>query len=268
MLNDAEGEALQPGEAGSYFITIFKNDSLLRKVREYEPEPQRFLLPSEEELAEQTEPNPLIDALRLMSVGDSLSVLIPMDTIERRPDGFEADDVLRYDLVLASTTDRTTYEAEEAARRAAFESRIAAYGARESIVADSIASVLAEYKRGAARAGFTETSSGLMYKILEPGTGPAPELGKPVLVSYYGVTTRDGVMFDNSFRAKRPIDFPLGVGRVITGWDEGIALLREGARAVLAIPSDLAYGDNPQPGSTIQAGDELMFYVQLEEVAR
>ncbi len=268
MRHDAPGEPIGVGGAGSYYLSIYQNDSLLQDLRTNDAEPQRFILPSQAEMAEMTEPNPLIDVLQLMSEGDSLSVLIKLDTIERRPEGFDATDVLRYDVVLTEVIDRDEYQREEDERRAKFEARMSAYKARELAVADTISTVLGEYKQGAARAGFTQTPSGLKYKILSPGTGPQPAPGNPVLVSYYGVTTRDGSMFDNSFANQRPIDFPLGQGRVIPGWDEGIALLNAGARAVFAIPADLAYGDTPPPGSNIQPGDELMFYVHLEEIAQ
>lgn len=266
--NDAPGEPIGPGGAGSYYLTVFKNDSLLQSSRSMSPDPSEFMLPTPEEMGENPQPNPMIDMLQLMSVGDSVSVYIKMDTIENRPDGFAAEDRLRYDIVLAEQKSREEYEAEQAERRATMERQLAAYTSREPMVADSTATELAAFKRGAKRAGYTTTASGLMYKILEPGTGKQAVAGKPVLVSYYGVRTADGSMFDNSFRAQRPIDFPLGRGQVIPGWDEGIGLLREGARAILAIPAELAYGDNPRPGGPIKPGDELMFYVQLEEVAQ
>ena len=264
---DAPGEAIGPGGAGAYFISAYKNDSLLQAGREMSDEPNKFMLPTAEELGENPQPNPMIDLLQEMSVGDSASVYIAMDTIEQRPPGFDKTDRLRYDLVLVEQYTREEYEADEASRRAALEAKLAAYTAREASVADSVRTELSAYKRGAARAGYTTTASGLKYKILQAGTGPAATPGKPVLVSYYGVRVEDGTMFDNSFRSKRPFDFQLGAGQVIRGWDEGIALLREGARAVLAIPAELAYGDSPRPGGPIEPGDELMFYVQVEEVA-
>ena len=264
---DVPGPTVQSGEVGYFHFAMMKGDSVIVSSREQSDEPQPFVVP-EDSVEVQGGANIIVDALRLMSVGDSLSIYLSLDTIEQRPPGFGPEDELRYDITLADIKDLPTYQAEEERRNAALRARLERYAARESVVADSTASILAEYARGASRAGFTTTASGLKYKILEAGTGPQAEVGKPVLVSYYGVLVDGGEMFDNSFRAGKPFDFPLGKGAVIPGWDEGIALLREGARAVLAIPSDLAYGDNPRPGGPIPPGAELLFYVQLEEVAR
>ena len=89
--------------------------------------------------------------------------------------------------------------------------------------------------------GTTVTKSGLAYKITKKGSGPKAEAGKTVSVHYTGKLT-DGTKFDSSYDRNQPIDFPLGEGRVIKGWDEGIALLNVGSKATFIIPPDLAYG--------------------------
>jgi FKBP-type peptidyl-prolyl cis-trans isomerase FkpA len=76
----------------------------------------------------------------------------------------------------------------------------------------------------------------------------------------------NGNIFDQSFQRGVGIPFTLGTGRVIPGWDEGIALMKEGGQATLFIPSDLGYGAGGTPDGTIPGGAELMFYVELEEV--
>ena len=262
--NDVSGPTVQPGEVGKLHVSAYKADSLLFSSREQASEPRGLVLPRDE--SARSGPNAIFyDALVLMSPGDSLSIYDPLDSIERLPPGFVRGDELRYDLTLVSVIDSATFAAEEQARVDEQRARAEAYSKRGDAVADSVATVLAEYKRNPTAAGFTTTSSGLKYKILEPGTGPVPPTGMPVLVSYYGVLVRNGEMFDNSFRGGRPFDFPLGQGAVIQGWDEGIALMREGTRAVLAIPSDLGYGDSPRPGGPIGPGDELFFYVDVEK---
>ncbi len=266
LLKDESGATVQPGEGGSYFVSVYKNDSLLQSSRDVSPEPQVFLLPNAAALEAATEPDLLSEVMQLLSVGDSASILLPMDTIKQRPPGFDSTDILRYDFVLTRIMDSTTFQQEEKVKSDKLAAELAAYQSRQEPVADSVATLLAEYKKGGDAAGYTTTDNGLKYKVLEEGTGARPEPGQPVTVSYYGVLVSDGEMFDNSFRAGKAFDFPLGQGYVIPGWDEGIALLEEGSRAVLAIPSELAYGDNPQPGSPIPAGAELMFYVQLQEV--
>jgi len=118
------------------------------------------------------------------------------------------------------------------------------------------------YKTG----GFTETPSGLFYKMDTIGNGVHPEASQTVKVHYTGSLT-DGTVFDSSVKRGTPIDFPIGVGRVIPGWDEGIALLSEGGRATLIIPSHLAYGAKGA-GGVIPPNATLIFEVELIEIAK
>ena len=112
--------------------------------------------------------------------------------------------------------------------------------------------------------GFEKTSSGLRYKIEEKGTGAKAEKGKTVSVHYKGMLP-DGTVFDSSYKRNQPIDFPLGEGHVIAGWDEGIQLLNEGGKARLVIPSHLAYGERGA-GGVIPPNATLVFDVELVKV--
>ncbi|MFT6799994.1 MAG: peptidyl-prolyl cis-trans isomerase A (cyclophilin A), partial [Nonlabens sp.] len=89
--------------------------------------------------------------------------------------------------------------------------------------------------------GFDKTESGLRYKIINQGDGVQAEKGKTVSVHYKGMLP-NGKVFDSSYDRKQPIDFALGMGQVIAGWDEGIQLLKVGDKARLVVPSDMAYG--------------------------
>ena len=112
-------------------------------------------------------------------------------------------------------------------------------------------------------AGYTQTGSGLFYHIDEEGTGDKPAKGNSVKVHYKGELL-DGTVFDSSFKRNEPIEFSLGVGQVIPGWDEGIALLNKGAKATFIIPSDLAYGA-AGAGGVIPPNATLKFVVELVE---
>ncbi len=97
-----------------------------------------------------------------------------------------------------------------------------------------------------------QTASGLQYVITQEGSGPNVPKGSKVTMNYTG-STLDGKNFDSNilpeFNHVQPFEFQLGVGQVIPGWDEGIALLRKGSKATLLIPSYLAYGENGAGGA-------------------
>lgn len=109
--------------------------------------------------------------------------------------------------------------------------------------------------------GFEKTASGLFYKIETSGSGDSPTQGQNVSVHYKG-SLLDGTVFDSSYKRKEPIGFVIGVGQVIKGWDEGIALLSKGAKATLIIPSHLGYGPNGA-GGVIPPNATLKFEVEL-----
>ena len=110
-------------------------------------------------------------------------------------------------------------------------------------------------------AGYDETPSGLRYKILQEGNGKQATKGAYVSVHYKGQLL-DGTVFDSSYKRKEPIDFPVGVGQVIAGWDEGILLLKVGDKARFVIPSNLGYGERGA-GGVIPPNATLIFDVEL-----
>ena len=112
--------------------------------------------------------------------------------------------------------------------------------------------------------GFEKTNSGLRYKMISEGNGKKAEKGKTVSVHYKGMLP-DGTVFDSSYKRKQPIEFPLGKGHVIEGWDEGIQLLKEGDQARFVIPSNLAYGSRGA-GGVIPPDATLVFDVELVKV--
>ena len=113
-------------------------------------------------------------------------------------------------------------------------------------------------------AGYEETTSGLRYQILQKGEGKKATKGAGVSVHYKGQLL-DGTVFDSSYKRKQPIDFNVGVGQVIAGWDEGIQLLQVGDKARFVIPSDLAYGA-AGAGGVIPPNATLIFDVELMNV--
>ena len=113
-------------------------------------------------------------------------------------------------------------------------------------------------------ADYTTTESGLKYYDLEVGEGPSPEPGQLVSVHYTG-WLEDGKKFDSSLDRGQPFTFPIGMGQVIPGWDEGVGTMKVGGLRQLVIPSELAYGEQGA-GGVIPPNAILIFEVELLDV--
>ncbi len=151
-------------------------------------------------------------------------------------------------------TEAESFNAVEAFRsfEGSREKRDAEENAKQKELLDSVAK------------GYDETASGLRYQILQKGNGKQATKGAGVSVHYKGQLL-DGTVFDSSYKRKQPIDFNVGVGQVIAGWDEGIQLLQVGDKARFVIPSDLAYG-SAGAGGVIPPDATLIFDVELMNV--
>ena len=111
--------------------------------------------------------------------------------------------------------------------------------------------------------GAQRTASGLVYQEVVAGTGPNPTVQDSITVHYHG-TLEDGTVFDSSVERDEPIKFALG--QVIPGWQEGLQMMKEGGKARLVIPGDLAYG--PRGQGTIPPNATLIFEVELITIHR
>lgn len=114
-----------------------------------------------------------------------------------------------------------------------------------------------------------ETPSGLKYEDTVVGTGASPQKGQKCKMHYTGwlyVNGAKGSKFDSSLDRGEPFEFPLGMGRVIKGWDEGVASMQIGGKRTLVIPPALGYGDRGAAG-VIPGGATLLFEVELLGVA-
>ena len=110
-----------------------------------------------------------------------------------------------------------------------------------------------------------EAPTELLITDIETGIGREATPGDSVWVDYVGVITLTGELFDTSLARGQALNFTVGAGQVIQGWDDGLLGATPGTKRRLDIPADLAYGDNP-PGDPIKAGDALTFIVDVRAV--
>ena len=117
----------------------------------------------------------------------------------------------------------------------------------------------------ARKADMISTPSGLMYEELATGRGPAAEAGQHVY-THYVLCSEDGQEIDSSLAPDRgvPLDFDLGTGAMIDGYDEGVRGMKAGERRILVLPPAIAYGGQTLPGQA--PGSDLIFYVQLMSI--
>ena len=114
----------------------------------------------------------------------------------------------------------------------------------------------------------TKTPSGLQYEDVKVGTGESPKKGQMAVVHYTGWLWENGAKgkkFDSSVDRGQPFSFPVGQGRVIKGWDEGVATMKVGGKRILLIPPDLGYGSRGA-GGAIPPNATLIFEVELLEI--
>lgn len=207
----------------------------------------------------QAKENPLMSILMERKIGDSLTVVMPLNEKTKPympPTAKETTEVHYYMKVNRVETEEENmarrqkeYEEQQAEMQRKMEEQ-------KPIDDGLIQSYIQEN-------GLTteKTESGLYYTITESKGNAKPSVGDNVQVHYTG-TLLDGTQFDSSVGKGQPFSFPLGQGRVIRGWDEGIALLGKGDKAVLLIPSHLGYGPRAA-GEKIPASSVLKFEVEL-----
>ena len=115
---------------------------------------------------------------------------------------------------------------------------------------------------------WTKTESGLQYRDIKEGTGEKPKKGQTCVMHYTGWLWENGAKgkkFDSSVDRGEPLDFPIGTGRVIKGWDQGVMSMKVGGKRELLIPPDLAYGSRGA-GRVVPPNATLLFEVELLKI--
>jgi len=204
--------------------------------------------PFEFKMAEPRFGGDLMHIFKHLHNGDSALLFVRADSMFRKtlPPYAKAGDMLKFQIKVLSVMNDEEAKAEQAKNAAA----------QISIDEEKIEKFITDKGLKA-----NKTESGLRYIMEQVGKGDNPKSGDMVNVHYIG-TLLDGTKFDSSLDRNEAFSFPLGQGRVIKGWDEGIALFKKGGKGKLIIPSGLAYGDKAA-GPMIQPNSVLVFDIEL-----
>lgn len=217
------------------------------------------ILPLTKNIIPMTEPSfwsDFVEGFSMMHKGDSASFIVDIDSsfvnlfgYNTLPPQFSSTDIMRFEVRLDD------FYPESEFRFRMIENIKKNYPAETEKAASELNAYLE--KNGVVA---QPTSTGLYYVKTQDGTGEKPSKGSTVKAHYTGYLL-DGTVFDTSIERGEPIEFVLDVGQVIPGWDEGIALMSKGEKAVLYIPYYLAYGDRDL--GVIPPFSNLVFEVEL-----
>ena len=238
-------------------------DSLIMNSRQMQPVPQPVPLP---EVAPR---GGLEEALGLLAPGDSAIFRFPADTVFSKTFHQAVPPFLRTSgnsLTVLATAFELLTPAEMTARMQQLQAQQAKLAATKAVAQTTkdVALIQAYLKKNKLVA--KKTAGGTYYVVTKTGTGLPPKKGQKVRVLYRGTVMTTGKEFDSSAKhGNEPVEFPLGVGQVIAGWDQGLAVLNKGSKAILLIPSPLAYGPRGA-GADIPANAVLRFDVELVDV--
>ena len=221
----------------------------------------------------------IIEIILMMNVGDSVVCLIDADQVykntkQKKPDFIKKGDKVQYMIKLVSIKTKEVLQKEQQANiNKQLKEQMAKQQAEEKKLTAIQEKELQKYF---IKNNLTplKTPSGLYYIIKEEGQGAKPITNDTVSLNYRGQLI-DGTIFDSNidsaFNHMTPFEFPLGVNRVIKGWDEGVALLPLGTKATFYIPSRLGYSAQAVPGNPnnpkgIPANSILIFDVELLKI--
>jgi FKBP-type peptidyl-prolyl cis-trans isomerase FkpA len=260
-----KGSSEEPIAVNNYVffnMSLMADDSLLQSTSTMgKPSVLKFM----EDNKSYGQLQPLVDLIGTLHEGDSILFYFPLDSFDNKPPAFDSlKNPLVYHVGIVNVMNEAEFEAhsdsmqqEQEAVRQVVRDRLPEVEAKAKATYDA-------YKKGELTAQMKTTDSGLRYIIHEQGDGPMPMKGDQVSVHYYGMLDANAQMFDTSFRGGQPYQFPLGMGQVIRGWDEGLLLFPKGTKATLFIPAALAYGAAGSP-PVIPENADLIFYVELEK---
>lgn len=253
--NQNEGDKAVAGDMMTLVMVYRTEDSTLFDSQ-MSPSPMK--LP----LIEPEFPGDIYEALAMLTVGDSVTFIVSADSFflktaryPKLPAFVDSASMLYFDVKVEDIQSKADYEQDQQQARQEQEAKAGELKAESE-------KELQEYLKEN-NITVQPTESGLYYIEIKKGKGPKVVPDKTVIVHYKG-TFLDGEKFDSSYDRGEPLEFPIGKGSVIPGWDEGIAMMNVGGKAKLIIPYYLAYGE--QGRGPIPPFATLVFEVELVDM--
>lgn len=239
------GEVAVEGDEVFFHLEVYAQDSMLydsRRDRQSGGRAQQFKLLPIADMKDKT--NPLLDALPMMAIGDSMTIYFPTDSLPKLPPGLEDEKYVAYNIsvkeILSSKYMNGADRIDEV--KSIIEKDIKAFNAGRL-------------------SNLVELAEGYKALIHQEGNGPVAKKGDYIKVHYYGALKDDSSRFDDSFNRNSPFVFRVEENEVIEGWDIAASTLKKGTKATLFIPSKYAYGD--RANGAIKANADLVFYIEL-----
>lgn len=202
---------------------------------------------------------PVFDAATLIGVGDSIYLWMPLDSLQQRDLPMGVDKNTKEMKIFMTLVEITSPEKEEAKLEALKATLIEALPEVKKMVEREIQKI----PDGNPEGELIALESGVKIWVREKGMGGSIELGKALLINYYGAVM-NGESFDNSFKNGDYFRITPGRKQIVTGLEEGILNLRHGAKALIYVPSEHAYGEAEVPNSGIKPNSDLVFYLEIQ----
>ena len=248
-----EGRAVEYGEVAYFHAIEVIDDSILtgdsyrsgnlRKIPVLRPE-------------ENNQYGPLVDVLKELHIGDSITVVFNFDQL-RMPPGSPVFGKVQYDIKLMRLTTQRAFKSEQDSLKAVFDFRVQTI---QGTAPESEAALMDRIENWD-NIDKETTPGGVEYIILDEGDGDLAAVGDTLAIYFIG-SLKDKTVFDNSIAAGMPFWFIYGRGGVIPAWDEIFEYIPEGSKAFMKVPFNLAYGVAGSPPKIPESAD-LFFYVEV-----
>lgn len=258
---DKGGRKPKAGEHAYFQAITMVEDSTIENTHIYPFIPNMRI-----EVAPDKEVEAIIDGLKVMGIGDSITLYIPIDSLPFAPAQFQSFKVIKQVLALLDIKDEDGFKKDMAVRQQFLNALADSLRSRDSITRLQLTGMIKDYTDNKLADKLQNTTDGIKYMILREGTGERPSTGDMVEINFVGALTNQFV-FDASFSRGQPYVYRLNTRQVITGWDSIISQFNEGTEAIVFIPPALGYG---KAGSApnIPPDAELAFYINLYKIRR